>query len=519
LAKTPVSAILAGRAAPERFGQGGSTGGMWKTIRFIRKGQVTEAAGFEPGATLLDHLRLAERSTGAKEGCAEGDCGACTVALGRVKNGRLTYEPVNACILLLGQADGAEIVTVEDLAENGRLHPVQEAMVAHHGSQCGFCTPGIVMSLFALYQEGPRPVTREAVNDALAGNLCRCTGYRPIVDAALQACAGEAEDRFAARRDDVARRLTTLANGEDILIGEGERFFAAPASEDSLARLYADHPEATLVAGCTDVGLWITKGLMDLPKVIWLGRVAGLDRLEDGPDALQIGATVTHADAHGVLAAVDPDLGELMRRFGSWQVRASGTVGGNIANGSPIGDLAPALIALGATVELRQGQHLRSLPLERFFLAYRMQDRQPGEFVRRLTVPKLGARDVFRCFKVTKRFDEDISAVMGAFRLTLDGRRIAAARVAYGGMAVTPKRAAETEAALAGALLDQPSTWDEALTAIARDFQPITDQRASAAYRTLVARNLLFKALTEIASGDTRETRLVGHRETLQAAE
>jgi xanthine dehydrogenase small subunit len=489
-------------------------------IRFWRNGERVEVRGFHPRTTLLDYLRLTERRLGTKEGCAEGDCGACTVALARVRDGRLTYEPVNACILLLGQADGAEIVTVENLAGADGLHPVQAAMVRHHGSQCGFCTPGIVMSLFALYQEGPRPVTREAACDALAGNLCRCTGYRPIVDAALEACASAPADRFAAGRAAAAERLGAADSGSaDVFVGNAASFFAAPASEETLAGLYGEHPDATLVAGATDVGLWITKGLAPIEKVIWLGRVAGLDRLDEGPDALAIGATVSHARAHRAVADLDPDLGELMRRFGSWQVRASGTVGGNIANGSPIGDLAPALIALGSTLELRSGPDTRTLPLEDFFLAYRRQDRRPGEYVRRLIVPRPRAREHFRAFKVTKRFDEDISAVLGAFRLAVDGRRIASARVAFGGMAGTPKRARATEAALAGLSLDEPPAWASAYAALGRDYQPLSDHRASAAYRATVARNLLFKALTEIAFGQTRATRIFGHREALQAAE
>jgi xanthine dehydrogenase small subunit len=478
-----------------------------------------ELKGFHPRTTLLDYLRLLERSLGTKEGCAEGDCGACTVALGRIKDGRLVYEPANACILLLGQVDGAELVTVEDLAGVQELHPVQAAMVANHGSQCGFCTPGIVMSLFTLYQEGARPVSRQAVNDALAGNLCRCTGYRPIVDAALEACAGTADDAFARARAATAERLEAAADRQDIFIGDGNRFFAAPATEDSLAELYASHPEATLVAGCTDVGLWITKGMAELDKMIWLGRVTGLDRLEEGTDALTIGATVTHADAHEALARFDPDLGELMRRFGALQVRVSGTVGGNIANGSPIGDLAPAMIALGATLELRRGEAMRTLPLEDFFIAYGKQDRLPGEFVRRVTMPRLKAGEAFRCYKVSKRLDEDISAAMGAFKLVLDGRRIASARIAFGGMAGTPKRAIETEQALIGVSLDDPASWEAAYAALGRDYQPMTDHRASAEYRAKVARNLLFKALSEIAFDDTRATRIVGHREALQAAE
>jgi xanthine dehydrogenase small subunit len=362
-----------------------------EAIRFWRHGRAVEVTGFHPRTTLLDYLRLQERRFGTKEGCAEGDCGACTVALGRVRGGRVHYEPVNACILLLGQIDGAEVVTVEDLPFGDDLHPVQGAMVAHHGSQCGFCTPGITMSLFTLYHEGERPLSREAVNDALAGNLCRCTGYRPIVDAALHACDARADDSFAQANDRTVQGLTALADGRDVFVGDATRFFAAPATEDALAALYAQHPDATLVAGCTDVGLWITKGMAELEKIIWLGRVAGLDFIDDSDETLTVGATATHAQAYSSLARIDADLGELMRRFGSAQVRASGTVGGNIANGSPIGDLAPALIALGSGLELRRGESTRTIPLETFFIAYRRQDRGPGEYVRRVSVRKLKA--------------------------------------------------------------------------------------------------------------------------------
>jgi xanthine dehydrogenase small subunit len=490
-----------------------------EAIRFWRHGRIVEVSGFHPRATLLDYLRLEERQVGTKEGCAEGDCGACTIALGRVKGGRMHYEPVNACILLLGQVDGAELVTVEDLAKDGELHAVQAAMVENHGSQCGFCTPGIVMSLFTLYQEGVRPLTREAINDALAGNLCRCTGYRPIVDAALKACDDQPNDSFAKDSDRKAKNLSGLADGRDVVIGDANRFFAAPATEASLAALYARQPDATLVAGCTDVGLLITKGMAELEKIIWLGRVAGLDLIEDSSKRLVIGATATHAQAYSSLARIDADLGEIMRRFGSTQVRASGTVGGNIANGSPIGDLAPALIALGADLELRHGEKSRTIPLENFFIAYRQQDRAPGEYVRSVGVPKLKGNEIFRAYKVSKRFDEDISAALGAFKLTVDGSLITAARIAYGGMAGTPKRATETEQALIGLSLDEPSAWGEALAAIGRDYQPLDDHRASAAYRATVARNLLFKALSETASGQTLATRIVGRREALQTAE
>jgi xanthine dehydrogenase small subunit len=475
------------------------------TFRF--RGQTVALDRFAPRTTLLDWLREEAGARGTKEGCNEGDCGACTVVLSRLRpDGALSYEPVNACILLLGQVDGAELLTVEDLAESGRLHPVQQAMVDHHGSQCGFCTPGIVMSLFALYHQR-EPASYQSACDALAGNLCRCTGYRPIIDAALATCDGRPADRFAAEVAERAAALAALADGRDLFVGDDSAFFAAPASEASLAALYARFPRATLIGGATDVGLWITKQLRDLRQVVWLGRVAGLDAIEEGKDALRIGAraTLQHASPH--LAQLHPDLGELMRRFGSRQVRESGTVGGNIANGSPIGDLAPALIALGARLELKRENRARTLPLEDFFVAYGRQDRGEGEFVSAVVARRLAANEVYRAFKVSKRVDEDISAVMGAFRFTLDGRTIASARVAYGGMAATPRRGTNAEAALVGARLDDRASWTAAIDALKRDYQPIADMRASAAYRAEVAANLLKKALIEVA-GAAAPTRI-----------
>jgi xanthine dehydrogenase small subunit len=478
------------------------------TFRF--RGKTRRLQGFSPSTTLLDWLRDSERATGTKEGCAEGDCGACTVAVVRAHAGKLDYAPVNACILLLGQIDGAELITVEDLAEGDKLHPVQQSMVDLHASQCGFCTPGIVMSLFTLYHDGA-PATRDSVNIALAGNLCRCTGYRPIVDAALATIDGAPSDKFQAAQAGRVADLAEMDDGRDLFVGDDSGFFAAPASEASLGELYARHPDAVLLGGATDVGLWVTKRFMQLKKIIWLGRIAGFEAIEDGDDHLRISAGATLEAATPPLAAIHDDLGVLMYRFGSAQVRASGTVGGNIANGSPIGDLAPALMALGASVELGKAGATRTLALEDFFVAYGKQDRTPSEYVSALVAPKLMANEAYRAFKVSKRFDEDISAVMSAFKLTLDGRKVVSARIAYGGMAATPKRAAQAEAALAGADLDDPQTWQAAKAAIRADFQPLSDMRASAAYRSEVAANLLLRAMLEI-SGASAPTRLGGLR-------
>ena len=480
-------------------------------ISFIFRGARVDLAGFSPHATLLEWLRLNARATGTKEGCGEGDCGACTVVLARASDGALDLRPVNACILLMGQVDGAEILTVEDLAEGNTLHPIQQAMVDHHGSQCGFCTPGIVMSLFALQQSAQGPVTRPQVERALAGNLCRCTGYRPIVDAAMESCSGPAQDRFAAA---TALRLAALAemtDSADVFVGTSTQFFAAPASEDALAALYLEHPDALILSGATDVGLWITKALQTPPKIIWLGRLRGaFTAIEAGDKALSLGAGLTLADASAPLITLHPDFAEIMRRFGSAQVRASGTIGGSLANGSPIGDIAPCLIALGAEIELRRGSELRRLPLEAYFIAYKQQDRRSGEYLRRIIIPRPAPDRAFRAFKVSKRFDEDISAVLGAFHIGLAGRHVIFARIAFGGMAATPSRAPQAEMAAIGIDLDAPATWAEALTAITLDYAPIDDARASAGYRTLISRNLFLKTLMEISGIPAEITRISG---------
>ncbi|WP_298375774.1 xanthine dehydrogenase small subunit [Azospirillum sp.] len=491
---------------------------MRESLRFYLGDELREIRDVDPTLTVLDWLRLDQRRTGTKEGCAEGDCGACTVVVGRLdSDGVLRYEAVNACIRFLATLDGCQLLTVEHLrGPDGALHPAQQAMVDCHGSQCGFCTPGFVLSLFALYLNEERPGP-DRINDALAGNLCRCTGYEPIVQAARRMYElGDREaDRFADRAA-TAARLAALADADCLSVGAAGRRFLAPATADQFADLYAANPDATIVAGATDVGLWVTKFQRVLATVLYTGRVQELRRVVDRGDALEIGAGVTYRDAAAPIAALYPDFGELIRRIGAEQVRNVGTIGGNIANGSPIGDSPPALIALGASIRLRRGAERRVLPLEDFFLAYGRQDRRPGEFVEAILLPKPQPGERFRAYKIAKRFDQDISAVCGAFRLRLDADgRVADLRVAFGGMAGTPKRASGAEAALIG----QP--WTEAnvraaMTALRGDFTPLSDWRASAAYRSEVAANLLLKLYVETTDPDA-DTRLVGDRRLAHA--
>ena len=478
--------------------------GIRSEIRFLLNGEEIVLSDIRPDETLLDYLRLRRRLVGTKEGCAEGDCGACTVLVGRLTDETLVYEGVNACIRFMGSLDGCHVVTVEHLKRlDGTLHPVQQAMVDHHGSQCGFCTPGFVMSLYALWMRAPDPSVA-AIETALQGNLCRCTGYEPIIRAARAISGyGDADgDPLKAERAETIARLKAMRDGSRIVIGEGRDRLIVPASVDDLAAVLETERKATVVAGSTDVGLWVTKHMRDIAPVVFIGGLEALQAITEADGVISIGAGVSYTVARDHLAARIPALGALIDRIGGDQVRNMGTIGGNIANGSPIGDMPPPLIALGATLSLRKGATTRTIPLEDYFIAYGKQDRQPGEFVEAVHVPVPAPEVHFAAYKVTKRRDEDITAVLGAFHLTVEDGRVASMRIAYGGMAATPKRAKAVEEALVG----KPWTTDAVEAAIAAyedDFQPISDMRASAAYRMLAARNLLRRFLVE-TSGTKR---------------
>jgi len=471
------------------------------SVRFLLNGEVVEANKVDPTRTLLEHLRGDLRRTGTKEGCAEGDCGSCTVLVGELEGEAVSWRAVNSCIQFVPMLDGKAVISVEGLSKD-EPHPVQAAMVERHGSQCGFCTPGIVMSLYgrAVAAKG----ADAPVDEVLAGNLCRCTGYGPII-----AAAETIQPEVA---PDVAGELAALKRDEALSLDYADpiagltRHWFAPLSADELAETYAMHPDAVVVAGATDVGLWVTKLRKPLKTLIDIGRVRELKTITREDGQLRIGAGVRYVDAMEALAELYPDLGVMMRRLGSTQVRNSGTIGGNIANGSPIGDMPPALIAAGASLVLRRWNERRTIPLEDFFIAYGKQDRAPGEFVEAVLVPEPKADALFKVFKLSKRFDQDISAVCGAFNVRIVDEVVASARIAYGGMAGTPKRAVACEEALVG----QPwnaTTINAAVEALAGDFTPLTDARASAAYRALTAGNMLRKVFIESARPDL-ETRV-----------
>ncbi len=462
-------------------------------VRFLLGWEPVEMSVGDTHQTVLQYLRGEAGLTGSKEGCAEGDCGACSIIVGECVNGEVSYRAVNGCILFLPAMDGKQILTVEH-AGIGGLHPVQSALVDLHGAQCGFCTPGIVMSLIA-HQLNNGGTDRHEIDNALAGNLCRCTGYGPIIDAAKKAMATAVNTDWLDALERSRGQLLGWSEDNKVLdIETATGRFIAPTSSGYLCDVLADHPGATIVAGATDVGLWVTKHGRRLDPVVSLGAVRDINEIIETDEHIEIGAGVTYAEAEDSLFSLSASLGELVRRIGSTQVRNSGTVCGNIANGSPIGDMPPALIALGAILVLMSADGTRELPLEDYFIEYGKQDRRAGEFVFSVRIPK--SDNLFRCYKIAKRFDQDISAVLGAFQLEIEAGKIISAKVAYGGMAATPKRATGCEAALKGADWNA-NTVANAQLALDQDFTPMTDARASQSYRSLVARNLLERVFIE----------------------
>ncbi|MGF6611079.1 xanthine dehydrogenase small subunit [Paraburkholderia sp. WSM4175] len=477
---------------------------MTEPIRFYHRNAIREIEDAPVTRTVLQYLREDAHCTGTKEGCAEGDCGACTVVIGeRNPAGGVEFKAVNACIQFVPTLDGRALFTVEDLRQpDGSLHPVQQAMVDCHGSQCGFCTPGFIMSMWALYEKhghehgcANRTVpSREAIGNALTGNLCRCTGYRPIVDAAermFDAPAPQAPVDIKALAD----TLATLERRDTFQYEHAGQRFAAPRTVAALARIKQQEPAARLLAGSTDIGLWVTKQMRELGDLVYVGQVAELQKLETNDDWIEIGAGVSIEKAYAEIAKQYPELTEMWQRFASLPIRNAGTLGGNIANGSPIGDSMPGLIALGARVIVRGGDIEREMPLEDLYLAYQKKDMAGHEFVVGLKVPARGdarANLRFRTYKLSKRFDSDISAVCAAFSFIADGDAIREPRIAFGGMAATPKRALQAEAVLRDAEWHE-ATAQAAMLALGTDYAPLTDMRATSDYRLEAAKNTLYR--------------------------
>lgn len=468
------------------------------TIRFVLDNEIVELTDVDPTRTVLQYLREDIGRKGSKEGCAEGDCGACTVVIAELNgdDDSLSCKAINSCIQFLPTLDGKQLITVESLSPVGSaMHPVQQAMVDAHASQCGFCTPGFVMSLYALFETKTSPTRRE-IDDALAGNLCRCTGYRPIIAAAQAIQDGNRSN--AIHNTDALR---SIQSDKTLAITHNGRRFYAPQTCDELATLLTEHPNATLLAGGTDVGLWVTKQHRELDTVVYTGRVADLVDVRVSDSYIDIGGGATLTAAIPAIVEHYPQLDELFLRFASPPIRNAGTLGGNIANGSPIGDSMAALMVVDATVLLRHGKDRREVALDAFYHDYMVNDLQPGEFIERIRIPLPTADTIVRCHKWSKRFDQDISAVCSAYSLRIASGKVRAFRMACGGMAATVRRASKTEATITGKPWNE-STIEAAVDALADDFVPLTDMRASAAARLLACQNLLRRFYGEVSDSD-----------------
>jgi len=477
-------------------------------IQFLLNRELRTEHALDPNVTVLQYLREHVGKPGTKEGCASGDCGACTAVVGELDGERVRYRTLNSCLTFVSSLHGKQLISVEDLKHQGQLHSVQQAMVDCHGSQCGFCTPGFVMSLFAL-QKNSNGFDKADTLEALAGNLCRCTGYRPIIDAAEQACCQKQPDQFDAAEAQTVAQLKAIAPRETAELNSGDKRCLLPLTVADLADLYAANPEARLLAGGTDLALEVTQFHRELPVMIYVGHIESMKRVEITAEHIEIGAATSLSDCYAALAEEYPDFGELLHRFASLQIRNQGTLGGNIGNASPIGDAPPLLIALGAQIVLRKGNDTRSLPIEDYFLDYKVTARQEAEFIEKILVPRAQHNQAFRAYKVSKRLDDDISAVCAAFNLRIEDGVVQDARIAFGGMAAIPKRAAACEAALNGAAW-YPEVIERACAALAEDFTPLSDFRASKEYRLLIAQNLLRKFFLELQAPEV-ETRVTAY--------
>ncbi|WP_417662281.1 xanthine dehydrogenase small subunit [Pseudomonas sp.] len=481
-------------------------------IQFLLNRELRTEQQLDPNVTVLNYLREHLGKPGTKEGCASGDCGACTVVVGEleIKEGRerIRYRTLNSCLTFVSSLHGKQLISVEDLKHQGQLHSVQQAMVDCHGSQCGFCTPGFVMSLFAL-QKNSNGYNKAETLEALAGNLCRCTGYRPIIDAAEQACCQKQPDQFDTAEAQTIDLLKGIAPLETAELNSGDKRCLLPLTVADLADIYAANPEARLLAGGTDLALEVTQFHRELPVMIYVGHIESMKRIEINAETIEIGAATALSDCYSALAKDYPDFGELLHRFASLQIRNQGTLGGNIGNASPIGDAPPLLIALGAQIVLRKGNESRTLPLEDYFIDYKVTARQEAEFIEKIIVPRAQANRAFRAYKVSKRLDDDISAVCAAFNIEVADGVVQNARIAFGGMAAIPKRAAACEAALNGAAW-YPGVIEQACAALAEDFTPLSDFRASKEYRLLIAQNLLRKFFLEMQAPEV-ETRVTAY--------
>ncbi|QFU22707.1 xanthine dehydrogenase small subunit [Shewanella eurypsychrophilus] len=480
------------------------------TVRFLLNNDVVTLENIDPNFTVLQYLRQKQFNTGTKEGCCSGDCGACTVVVAELADNKqdLDYKSINSCISFVGSLHGKQLITVEDLKDGAQLHNVQQSIVDNHASQCGFCTPGFVMSAFALHKVNNKPSRAEVV-EALAGNLCRCTGYRSIIDAAMETSEQAAPDSFAKHYEQTVQHLNELKQTPSAMLSGNQHSYFAPKTITELAQRLLEQPSVTLVAGGTDLALSVTQNLHTIDDLVYLGDVAELRTVEDLDDQFVIGSAVPYNEFTPMLHDEYHELGEMIERIGSRQVRNNGTLGGNIGNASPIGDMPPALIALGAEMTLQRGAVERKIAVEDFFVAYKKTVIQPSEFIKQIYIPKAKPGQFLKLYKISKRIDDDISAVLAAFFIELKDNLVIDIRIAFGGMAGTPMRAKLCEAALLNKPFNQQNVI-AAQQALTLDYQPMSDVRASDKYRMKLAQNLMQKCYLELQNR-TIETRVVNY--------
>lgn len=479
-------------------------------ISFLLNDEPVHISKIDNNCTVLEWLRDNQSLCGTKEGCGSGDCGACTVVLAEVNETEtgLQYRAINSCITFMSALDGKQLITVEHLAKGTELHPVQQAMVDNHGSQCGFCTPGFVMSMFALFktrqQNADSSLDREAIDNALSGNLCRCTGYRPIIDATLNACDAPQEDQFTEKQSHTLSALRELNknNGTDGLY--------LPDSREKMAELLAAHPDARLVAGSTDLALEVTQQCKEIPHLISTRYMPELNDIKEQDHQLVIGAAVTYSQLESTLLAHFPALKELLNRLGSLPIRNQGTLGGNVANASPIGDMPPVLLALDASLTLDNGTATRTLPVQAFFLNYKQTALKQGEWLKEIVIPLPQSESFLQAYKISKRFEDDISAVCAVFNLTLNEGVVTSLTTGFGGVAAVPSRSEALEKALIGTPWDR-SALNKGKEILAEAFSPIDDVRASAQYRNDMLVNLWQRFWLASSNHSQAELRVLQH--------
>ena len=465
------------------------------TIKFVWENKIHSISNLDPNETILNYVRLKLKKTGTKEGCAEGGCGACTVVLGELKNNKIFYQAINSCIGFVTSLEGKQLILVEDLvSKNGTLHAVQDAMINYHGSQCGFCTPGFVMSLFAMYKNFSS-YNKENIQDSISGNLCRCTGYRSIVDAAKSLNNTNRYDQFDKNKKKIINLLKKI-NSENVSLKNGNKKYFSPKNINELIKTIKNNPNSIFLSGGTDLSLNVTKGRKDINNIISLNSVKELKFIKERNGNIEVGAATSLTEFESFIKKYYPDFNAILKRYGSVQIRNIGTMAGNIATASPIGDTLPLLLSLDAKVVLQKKSKKTILPLKNFFISYRKTKLKKEQFIHSVIIP-IFKKNIFKAYKISKRIDDDISSVCASFNLEINNNKIKNIKIAYGGMASIPKRAVNCEKTLINSSLSEEN-FEKAKKNLEKDFKPINDTRATKDYRMEVAKNLLMKCFIEI---------------------